>query len=68
MRRRETDIFLLIGMLGLVWPYFIGGCELTRDTETSLRNAGPWAKVDLAQPVDEPWHHVIPHVYGILTK
>lgn len=56
------------GIINLVWPTIIGGCELCRDTETVLRSAGPWEKVDLVQPLDEPWYHTLPHVYGVLVK
>lgn len=46
----------------------MGGCDLCRRTEKSLRAAGAWADVDLAMPVDEPWWATTPHLYGILTK
>ncbi|SPO07468.1 uncharacterized protein DNG_10162 [Cephalotrichum gorgonifer] len=54
--------------LNLFWPTMIGGCDLTRTTMETLQKAGIWAKVDVARCVDEPWHHAIPHIYGILTK
>ncbi|CAF9919114.1 MAG: hypothetical protein GOMPHAMPRED_001682 [Gomphillus americanus] len=41
-------------MISFIWPVFIGGCQLCRDTETSLRQAGKWTTIDLAQPVEEP--------------
>ncbi|KAH6697206.1 methyltransferase domain-containing protein [Plectosphaerella plurivora] len=55
-------------IINLVWPTIIGGCELCRDTETALRRAGPWERVDLVQPLDEPWYHTLPHIYGVLVK
>ncbi|KAM0333299.1 hypothetical protein ACHAQA_001960 [Verticillium albo-atrum] len=54
--------------LNLIWPQLIGGCELCRDTEGALRNAGEWANVDLAPPSDEQWYHALPHICGVLTK
>lgn len=51
-----------------IWPHFLGGCSITRDTERWLKKAGPWSKVDLVQPVDEPSYQVIPHVRGVLVK
>ncbi|KAI0549908.1 S-adenosyl-L-methionine-dependent methyltransferase [Xylaria curta] len=54
--------------LNLVWPHFIGGCEMCRETEKTLREAGPWAKIDLGQPPAEMWFHCLPHILGVLTK
>jgi hypothetical protein len=55
-------------LVDVVWPHFLGGCSITRDTEKWLRDAGPWSKVDLKQPELEPSYQVIPHVMGVLTK
>lgn len=55
-------------VVNIFWPRVLDGCQLCRDTESTLRNTGPWAKIDLAQPVIEPWHQVVPHVFGTLTK
>ncbi|KAI0526704.1 S-adenosyl-L-methionine-dependent methyltransferase [Xylaria bambusicola] len=54
--------------LNIFWPRFIGGCELCRPTEQTLRETGPWAKIDVGQPVDEPWYHCVPHILGVFTK
>lgn len=54
--------------IDVVWPQFLGGCSITRDSEKWLRAAGPWRKVDLKQPELEPSYHVLPHVMGVLTK
>ncbi|KAI0864341.1 S-adenosyl-L-methionine-dependent methyltransferase [Xylaria cubensis] len=54
--------------LNLVWPHFIGGCKMCRQTEKTLREAGPWAKIDLGQPPAEMWYHCLPHILGVLTK
>ena len=55
-------------MIDLVWPHFLGGCSITRDTERWLREAGDWSKIDLKQPEAEPSYQVIPHVMGVLVK
>ncbi|KAK5629167.1 hypothetical protein RRF57_004882 [Xylaria bambusicola] len=54
--------------LNIFWPRFIGGCELCRPTEQTLRETGPWAKIDVAQVVEEPWYHCVPHILGVFTK
>jgi hypothetical protein len=46
----------------------MGGCDLCRDTESRLRNAGKWSSVDLAMPADEAWYITLPHTWGVLTK
>lgn len=56
------------GVIGFVWPHFLGGCEITRDTEMTLKEVGPWNKADIAQPGDEPAYQVIPHIKGVLVK
>ncbi|KAI3326146.1 S-adenosyl-L-methionine-dependent methyltransferase [Xylariaceae sp. AK1471] len=55
-------------LINLVWPHFIGGCELCRQTEKTLREAGPWTSIDIGQPPAEPWYHSVPHILGVLTK
>jgi hypothetical protein len=52
----------------LIWPTFLGGCSITRDTGKWLKEVGPWTKVDLKQPPLEPDYQVVPHVMGILQK
>ncbi|RYC55036.1 hypothetical protein CHU98_g11171 [Xylaria longipes] len=54
--------------LNLIWPHFIGGCELCRRTENTLREAGPWASIDIGQPPPVMWYHSLPHILGVLTK
>ncbi|KAK0727012.1 S-adenosyl-L-methionine-dependent methyltransferase [Lasiosphaeria miniovina] len=56
------------GFMNLIWPPFIGGCQLRRDTGKWIKEAGPWSNVDLTAPHGQPWFHVLPHVIGILTK
>ncbi|KAI2640297.1 S-adenosyl-L-methionine-dependent methyltransferase [Xylaria nigripes] len=55
-------------IVNLAWPHFLNGCDLCRDTEKSLREAGPWASIDLGQPPAEPWYHSVPHILGVFTK
>ncbi|KAF3058683.1 Methyltransferase-like protein 7A [Daldinia childiae] len=55
-------------LLNVFWPHFIGGCLLCRQTEKTLREAGSWEKIDVAQPVTEPWYQVVPHRLGVFTK
>ncbi|KAK1255329.1 hypothetical protein MKX08_009324 [Trichoderma sp. CBMAI-0020] len=54
--------------VNLVWPHFLGGCELCRDTEKSLRAAGIFKEIDFVQPAAQPPYQVLPHKIGILTK
>ncbi|KAG4218079.1 hypothetical protein PC116_g33441, partial [Phytophthora cactorum] len=56
------------GLLNLFWPHMIGGCQLNRQTEKTLREAGPWEKIDVGQPPIEPWYQVVPHILGVFTK
>ncbi|KAF9901005.1 hypothetical protein EC991_006621 [Linnemannia zychae] len=50
------------------WPLFMGSCRLCRDTEKSLKDAGVWQEIDLAQPPDQTGYEVIPHIHGTLKK
>ncbi|KAI1381039.1 S-adenosyl-L-methionine-dependent methyltransferase [Hypoxylon crocopeplum] len=54
--------------INIFWPRFIGGCLLCRQTEKTLREAGPWEKVDVGQPPIEPWYQTVPHRLGVFTK
>ncbi|KAI1459158.1 S-adenosyl-L-methionine-dependent methyltransferase [Annulohypoxylon moriforme] len=54
--------------VNLFWPHLIGGCLLCRPTEKTIRAAGPWEKIDVAQPVIEQWYGVVPHILGVFTK
>jgi hypothetical protein len=58
----------IIAAIDVIWPTFLGGCSITRDTEKWLREAGNWRSVDLKQPELEPSYEVIPHIEGTLTK
>ncbi|KAK3996682.1 S-adenosyl-L-methionine-dependent methyltransferase [Cladorrhinum sp. PSN332] len=55
-------------LLNLIWPHFIGGCELCRDTSKWLKEAGPWSEIDLSKPEKSAWYETVPHVIGVLTK
>ncbi|KAI1178123.1 S-adenosyl-L-methionine-dependent methyltransferase [Nemania sp. FL0916] len=54
--------------VNLAWPHLIGGCQLCRPTEKTLREAGPWTSIDVGHPDDELWHHTVPHILGVFTK
>ncbi|KAI0838776.1 S-adenosyl-L-methionine-dependent methyltransferase [Hypoxylon sp. FL0890] len=55
-------------LVNVFWPHFLGGCLLCRQTEKTLREAGPWEKIDVGQPSIEPWYKTVPHVLGVFTK
>ncbi|KAF5022402.1 hypothetical protein F66182_5542 [Fusarium sp. NRRL 66182] len=55
-------------LTGLVWSQVMGSCRICRSTGKTLREAGPWEKIDLAQPVGEARFGILPHVLGTLTK
>jgi len=46
----------------------LGGCQLRRNTRKSIEQAGPWTKIDVAQPPEEQWYATVPHVFGTFTK
>ncbi|KAF9133997.1 hypothetical protein BGX30_012088 [Mortierella sp. GBA39] len=50
------------------WSFLMGSCRLCRDTEKSLRAAGVWQEVDLAQPAEQTGYEVMPHIVGTLKK
>ena len=58
----------IAGLLDIVWPHFLNGCELCRPTDAWLLDAGPWKKVDLAPLKGEGPYHTIPSILGSLTK
>ncbi|KAI1816324.1 S-adenosyl-L-methionine-dependent methyltransferase [Poronia punctata] len=55
-------------IVNLVWPHFLGGCQLCRPTAKTLANAGKWTSIDVAPLAAEPWHNVVTHIVGVLTK
>ncbi|KAM0432392.1 hypothetical protein ACHAPT_004936 [Fusarium lateritium] len=69
--RVENGGFLLRAyqwVTNLVWSQAMGSCRMCRATGKTLREAGPWEKIDLAPPVGEPRFELLPHVLGTLTK
>lgn len=64
--KRATDI--LQGFINLIWPHFIGGCELVRPTDEWLIRAGDWREVKLEPSIGEGPYSTIPHVIGHLVK
>ncbi|TDZ71676.1 Methyltransferase-like protein 7B [Colletotrichum trifolii] len=65
---RSLPIRLYQRFVNLFWPRALNGCQLCRNTGQTLQSAGPWSKVDMAQPPEEPWCQVVPHIFGTLTK
>ncbi|KOS23075.1 Methyltransferase-like protein 7B [Escovopsis weberi] len=55
-------------LIAPVWRISFGSCQLCRNTEKSLRDAGPWEHIDLCQPPTEPTLSLCPHIYGSATK
>ncbi|KAF4965097.1 hypothetical protein FSARC_7060 [Fusarium sarcochroum] len=55
-------------LTGLVWSQVMGSCRICRSTGKTLREAGPWEKIDLAPPAAEARFAMLPHVLGTLTK
>ncbi|KAJ4396431.1 hypothetical protein N0V93_000650 [Gnomoniopsis smithogilvyi] len=68
LRECGLGMRLYQAFVNLFWPHVLGGCELCRNTPKTLVEAGPWSKIDLAQPEGEPWYHPLPHILGTLTK
>ncbi|RDW79864.1 hypothetical protein BP6252_04502 [Coleophoma cylindrospora] len=66
--KQKGIIAMYQATIDLVWPHFLGGCSITRNTEKNLREAGEWSKIDLKQPAEEPIYHMVPHVGGVLVK
>ncbi|KAM5352563.1 hypothetical protein ACJ41O_005285 [Fusarium nematophilum] len=55
-------------LTNLVWSQVMGSCRICRATGKTLREVGPWEKIDLAQPEGSSRFAVLPHVLGTLTK
>ncbi|KAM4057829.1 methyltransferase [Hirsutella rhossiliensis] len=55
-------------LVNIPWSFFLGSCRICRSTDKTLRAAGSWQEVDLAQPPSEAPYCVLPHVLGTLTK
>ncbi|KAJ9633415.1 uncharacterized protein PV06_06789 [Exophiala oligosperma] len=49
----------------LGWRFFLAGCNMNRDTASSLRKAGKWEAVDLKMNFE--WA-ALPYISGTLTK
>ena len=55
-------------MVNDVWPTFIGGCDIRRDSVEWLLQAGDWERNDLSPAHDIGPYDTVPHVIGTLTK
>ena len=53
-------LYTLIG-----WKFFLAGCNMNRDTASSLKNAGKWEAVDIKTNFE--WA-ALPYISGALTK
>ncbi|PTU18474.1 hypothetical protein P175DRAFT_0442089 [Aspergillus ochraceoroseus IBT 24754] len=51
-----------------VWPVFLDGCTITRDTEHLLRTTGKWESVELRPGVNQGQFSQLPHIRGVLVK
>lgn len=54
--------------INTVWPLFLDGCSLTRDTEDPLLHSGKWTSTDLRPGTNEGWFNQLPHIVGVLVK
>ncbi|RHZ58038.1 hypothetical protein CDV55_102572 [Aspergillus turcosus] len=54
--------------INTVWPIFLDGCSLTRDTEDLLLHSGKWTSTDLRPGTNEGWFNQLPHIVGVLVK
>lgn len=52
----------------ILWPLFLGNCQLNRNTYASIMQAGEWAKVEIAVPTREDAWSVFPRITGRLWK
>jgi hypothetical protein len=57
-----------IAAINVIWPHFLGGCSIRRDTEKWMKEAGSWTKFDVKAPEDEFWYHMLPHTMGVAKK
>lgn len=67
---RESVGWVLMGIaaVDLIWPHFLGGCSIRRDTEKWMKEAGSWSKFDVKAPEDVFWYHMLPHIMGVAMK
>ncbi len=57
--------FMQILYTVLGWTFFLAGCEMGRDTASSLKKAGQWEAVELKTNFE--WS-ALPYLSGTLTK
>ncbi|RPA81210.1 S-adenosyl-L-methionine-dependent methyltransferase [Ascobolus immersus RN42] len=67
-KKGDVLVKLLQNVYNLTWPWFFAGCDLCRDTETWLIEAGKWESVTLGRVKGEQRWAVIPHLVGELVK
>lgn len=61
----DTPSFPAPGLWNIMWPWFVGGCQLTWSMERCLR-AAPWEVVDMQ--TDETPASLFPRTWGRLRK
>ncbi|KAI8710470.1 hypothetical protein NCS52_01564000 [Fusarium sp. LHS14.1] len=59
---------LLQHAYNIVWPFFLGGCNIKRDTAEVLKRAGTWETVDLDRKNGEGGWEMLGHIVGKLVK
>ena len=52
----------------MVWPFFVGNCNLNRDILHCIKRAGDWEKTELTVPTSEDAWNVFPRIHGRLWK
>ena len=57
-----------LGLWNLIWPHAIGGCHMGRPSDRYMREAGPWAKIELETNIQEESGGLFPRVWGRLVK
>ncbi|KAM5360901.1 hypothetical protein ACJA88_014667 [Fusarium oxysporum] len=59
---------LLQHAYNIIWPFFLGGCNIKRDTAEALKRAGTWETVDLGRKNGEGGWEMLGHIVGKLVK
>jgi hypothetical protein len=57
-----------LGVLQLVWPHMLLGCNINRKTDEMLRNAGKWESFELVEAEGQSRWDPIRFVQGRLIK
>lgn len=68
VEQKYTIPRLLQHAYNMVWPFFLGGCNIKRDTAEVLKRAGTWDTVDLSRKNGEGGWEMLGHIIGQLVK